>query len=760
MSAALPADIRRKRSKNTKASAILHSSFIILHQKNLLILIDPLTIERIKEAADIVDVVSEFVSLKRSGSNYKGLCPFHNDSNPSFYVSPSRGTCHCFTCGEGGDSVGFIMKHEQMNYVEALRWLANRYGIEIKETELTDEQRREKTEREAMFVVNNWAAEYYSDILYNDVDGRAVGLQYFRQRGFRDDIIRKFRLGFSPADKYAMPKKAKEKGYNLEIMEKASLCYKDSKGEMVDRFSGRAMFPWIGVSGNVVAFGGRVLDSRTKGVSQKYVNSSESPIYKKERELYGLFQAKKAIGSEDCVYMVEGYTDVISMHQCGIENVVANSGTALSKHQIHLLHRFTSNIVLLYDGDAAGIKAALRGTDMLLSEGMNVKVLLLPDGDDPDSFARKHNADYFKQYVEEHKTDFIEFKTRVLMEGQKDPYKRSEAINSIVKSVSVISDPIVRATYIKDCSVRLGINEQTLIVQMNDFIRANREEKRKEEERERLRRSNPDYQAPTAQPVNTPTAQPADAQTSTSASPQQTVSASSQQPAEDDPYADIPPEAFLPPEAFEPPSSGNSPVSISQTTVSTGTATTQQTYSSAKKQPKKEDVQTMLIQCVVRHGEKIIFEDAELDDGTTANVTVAQYVDSQLAQDNLQFTNPVYNQILAEVVAHSGEENFVAEKYFKVHPDYEVSKTAIDLTIDDVQLSKSYEMKYEQDTLREHVVHLVGDFFWETTASRISFLRTEIAHNASNPEKYGSCLKEYQQLIAFRQKLAKVLGRS
>ena len=723
-------------------------------------MIDRLTIERIKEAADIVDVVSEFVSLKRSGSNYKGLCPFHNDSNPSFYVSPSRGTCHCFTCGEGGDSVGFIMKHEQMNYVEALRWLANRYGIEVKETELTDEQRKEKTEREAMFVVNNWAAEYYSDILYNDVDGRAVGLQYFRQRGFRDDIIRKFRLGFSPADKYAMPKKAKEKGYNLEIMEKASLCYKDSKGEMVDRFSGRAMFPWIGVSGNVVAFGGRVLDSRTKGVSQKYVNSSESPIYKKERELYGLFQAKKAIGSEDCVYMVEGYTDVISMHQCGIENVVANSGTALSKHQIHLLHRFTSNIVLLYDGDAAGIKAALRGTDMLLSEGMNVKVLLLPDGDDPDSFAKKHNADYFKQYVEEHKTDFIEFKTRVLMEGQTDPYKRSEAINSIVKSVSVISDPIVRATYIKDCSVRLGINEQTLIVQMNDFIRANREEKRKEEERERLRRSTPDYQAPTAQPVNTPTAQPVDAQTSTSASPQQTVSASSQQPAEDDPYADIPPEAFLPPEAFEPPSSGNAPVSISQTTVSTGTATTQQTYSSAKKQPKKEDVQTMLIQCVVRHGEKIIFEDAELDDGTTANVTVAQYVDSQLAQDNLQFTNPVYNQILAEVVAHSGEENFVAEKYFKVHPDYEVSKTAIDLTIDDVQLSKSYEMKYEQDTLREHVVHLVGDFFWETTASRISFLRTEIAHNASNPEKYGSCLKEYQQLIAFRQKLAKVLGRS
>lgn len=723
-------------------------------------MIDRLTIERIKEAADIVDVVSEFVSLKRSGSNYKGLCPFHNDSNPSFYVSPARGTCHCFTCGEGGDSVGFIMKHEQMTYVEALRWLANRYGIEVQEAEMTDEQRREKTEREAMFVVNNWAAEYYSDILYNDVDGRAVGLQYFRQRGFRDDIIRKFRLGFSLADKHAMPRKAKEKGYNLEIMEKASLCYKDSKGEMVDRFAGRAMFPWIGVSGNVVAFGGRVLDSRTKGVSQKYVNSAESPIYKKDHELYGLFQAKKAIGSEDCVYMVEGYTDVISMHQCGIENVVANSGTALSRHQIHLLHRFTGNIVLLYDGDAAGIKAALRGTDMLLTEGMNVKVLLLPDGDDPDSFARKHNAEYFRQYVEEHKTDFIEFKTRVLMEGQTDPYKRSEAINSIVKSVSVIGDPIVRATYIKDCSVRLGINEQTLIVQMNDFIRANREEKRKEEERERLRRSNPDFQAANAQ-TNAATAGQTAVSQSTASAPQQPQNDTSTSPPSDgDPYADIPPEAFLPPEAFSPPADGNANSGNAAVVSTSTTSAPSQTYSGQKKVQKKEDVQTMLIQCVVRHGEKIIFENAELDDGTTTNVTVAQYVESQLAEDNLQFTNPVYNQILAEVVAHAGEENFVAEKYFKIHPDYEVSKTAIDLTIDDVQLSKSYEMKYEQDRLREHVVHLVADFFWETTASRISFLRTEIALNASNPEKYGSCLKEYQQLITFRKKLAKVLGRS
>lgn len=448
-------------------------------------MIDRLTIERIKESADIVDVVSEFVSLKRSGSNYKGLCPFHSDRNPSFYVSPSRGTCKCFTCGEGGDAVGFLMKHEQLSYPEALRWLAKRYNIEIQERELTDDQRKEQSEREGIFIVNKWTADYYHDILLNDVDGRAVGLQYFRQRGFRDDIVKRFQLGFATTDRYAMPRKAKDKGYSLEYLEKSGTCFKDNKGELVDRFSGRAIFPWIGVSGNVVAFGGRVLDARTKGVNQKYVNSPDSPIYHKDHELYGIFQAKRAIGKEDCVYMVEGYTDVISMHQCGIENVVANSGTALSVHQIRLLHRFTSNIVLLYDGDDAGIHAALRGTDMLLADGMNVKVLLFPDGDDPDSFAKKHNAEDFRKYIAEHQTDFIEFKTRVLLQGVTDPVKRSEAINSIVKSVSMIPDPIMRATYIKDCSSRLGINEHTLITTMNNHIRDYRDEKRKEEERER-----------------------------------------------------------------------------------------------------------------------------------------------------------------------------------------------------------------------------------------------------------------------------------
>jgi DNA primase len=436
------------------------------------------------DATNIVEVVSEFVSLRKSGANYKGLCPFHDDTTPSFYVSPARGICHCFTCGKGGNAVNFLMEHEQMTYPESLRWLARKYHIEIQERELSEEEKRQENERESMFIVNEWAAKYFQNILHHDVDGLAVGMQYFRSRGFRDDIIQKFQLGFDLPERNKLPETAIQEGYQREFLIKTGLCYERDHGELVDRFAGRAMFPWIGVSGKVVAFGGRVLDSRTKGVNQKYVNSPDSEIYHKERELYGIYQAKRAIAKEDRVYMVEGYTDVISMHQSGIENVVANSGTALSKYQIHLLHRFTSNSVLLYDGDAAGIHAALRGTDMLLAEGMNVKVLLLPDGNDPDSFARSHTAEEFRQYVEEHQMDFIEFKTDVLLKGVTDPIKRSEAINSIVFSVSVITDQIIRATYIHDCSVRLGIAEATLISTMNRFIREGQDEKIKEEQRQ------------------------------------------------------------------------------------------------------------------------------------------------------------------------------------------------------------------------------------------------------------------------------------
>lgn len=704
-----------------------------------------------------MDVVSEFVSLKRSGSNYKGLCPFHNDRTPSFYVSPTRGTCHCFTCGEGGDSVGFLMKHEQLTYPEALRWLAQRYGIEIEEKQLTDEQRKQQTEREGMFITNNWAAEYYSDILHNDVDGRAVGMQYFRQRGFRDDIIKKFRLGFAPADRYAMPRKAKEKGYNLAFLEQTGLCYKDNKEELVDRFSGRAMFPWVSVSGNVVAFGGRVLDQRTKGVNQKYVNSPDSPIYHKDHELYGIYQAKKAIGKEDFVFMVEGYTDVISMHQCGIENVVANSGTALSVHQIHLLHRFTSNIVLLYDGDDAGIHAALRGTDMLLAEGMNVKVLLLPDGDDPDSFARKHSADDFRKYVEEHQTDFIEFKTKVMLQGVTDPIKRSEAINSIVKSVSMITDQIVRATYIKECSSRLGISEQILITTMNNFIRNYRDEQRKEEER-----NNRALQRGQAQPAQGQ-AQTANPQPNTGQNTAQPAPAT--QPASsNDPYRDFPPDdAFLPPEAFSQPSQQGQAPQTTQQSAYVQQGTTTQTASTGRVGvvPGGDlSVQELLIQFVIRHGEEIVLENVETEDGATISLTVAELTQIDLANDSLSFDNPLCTQILEEAVAHSKEEGFKAEEYFIRHADYELSQLAIKLTEDPIQLTKSYQMSYDIDRLKAQLEHLLLDVRFEYVENRLVYVRQEMGLNSGDRDKYINLIAEFQQLQKMRMAIAKKLGRS
>lgn len=473
-------------------------------------MIDRPTIAKIMDATKIEEVVSEFVTLKKRGINYVGLCPFHNDSNPSFSVSPTRGICHCFTCGKGGNAINFLMELEQMTYPDALRWLAKKYKIEIQERELTNEEKQRESERESMFIVNDWAAKYFQDILLHDVDGIAIGMAYFRGRGFRDDIIRKFQLGFALPKRTALAEAAKAAGYNLKYLVDTGLCFKVDKDEagnksgedkVLDRFSGRAIFPWFSVSGKVVAFGGRVLDSRTKGISQKYVNSPDSVIYHKERELYGLYQAKKAIAKEDCVFMVEGYTDVISMHQCGIENVVANSGTALSVHQIRLLHRFTSNIVLLYDGDNAGIHAALRGTDMLLEEEMNVKVLFLPDGNDPDSFARSHSAEDFRRYIQENQTDFIQFKTDILLRGVTDPVKRSQAINSIVESISKIKNQITRASYITDCSHRLGVNEAIIVNALNNFVRNGMSEQVKAERRAAGLKDSPVAAAQQAQSV-------------------------------------------------------------------------------------------------------------------------------------------------------------------------------------------------------------------------------------------------------------------
>ena len=644
-------------------------------------MIDRATVDKIMDAVNIVDVVGEFVNLRKSGVNYKGLCPFHDDKTPSFMVSPARQICKCFSCGEGGNAINFLMKHEQITYPEALRWLAKKYNIEIQERELSDDEKREQSERESMFVVNEWACDYFHDILKNNVDGMAIGKQYFRSRGVRDDIIEKFKLGFALTKRDALVNEAKRKGYKEEFLVKTGLCIENEHG-VYDRFAGRAIFPWLNVSGKVVAFGGRKLDAATKGVQQKYVNSPDSEIYHKERELYGIYQAKKAIVKEDCVYMVEGYTDVIAMHQCGLENVVANSGTALSIYQIRLLHRFTPNIVLLYDGDEAGIHAAMRGTDMLLQEGMNVKVLLLPDGDDPDSFSRKHTAQQFKEYIEQHQTDFIEFKTDLLLKNVKDPVKRAEAINNIVRSVSVIPDPIVRATYITECSRRLDVNERTLISQTNKYIAGDKEEQRRIEERENRANS----QEPTAN---------------------------------------------------------------SQQIDNFGLHTQQEQVS---------EVERLIIQSVIRHGEEIIFEGLETDDGGTVNLNVAQYVDYDLSSDGLSFSSPLYNTILQEAVEHSAEPDFKAFNYFMQHPDPAISQLAAALGIDSHQLSKSFEMKTSEASLRQRVQHLILDFRLDIVSQQLKRIQQQMKEAGADMEKLRPLMDEYKEMLELRNALARQRG--
>ena len=645
-------------------------------------MIDRATVDKILDAAQIVDVVSEFVTLRKSGVNYKGLCPFHDDRNPSFMVSPAKNICHCFVCGKGGTPAGFLMEHEQITYPEALRWLAKKYNIEIVEKELTDEERQEQNERESMFIVNEWAKDWFHQTLKNDPDGIAIGKQYFRSRGIRDDIIEKFQLGYSPQKRDALALAAKKAGYKAEFLVKTGLCIENERG-LYDRYAGRAIFPWLNVSGKVVAFGGRVLDSRTKGVAQKYVNSPDSDIYHKERELYGIYQAKKAIVKEDRVFMVEGYTDVIAMHQAGVENVVANSGTALSIYQIKMLRRFTQNITLLYDGDEAGIHATMRGTDMLLAEGMNLKVLLLPDGDDPDSFARKHTATEFKEYIEKNSTDFISFKTRLTVEGITDPVKRSEAIGGIVKSISVIPDQILRSTYISELSQRMDIKEQTLLNSMNSMIRKDIEEKEKERDR------------------NT-------------------------QGATQSPAADSSPQAASMIPGLH---------SVDEQT---------------------REVERLLVQTIIRQGEKIIFEDVETDDGGTMNLTVAQYINFDLGADGLSFHEPLHNAILEEAVEHSGENGFKAEPYFLHHSDIGISSLATQLAIDRHQLGKGFQLKEREDGLRQYVLHLVLDFRYYYLGSREKEL---LAALKTSKDNYLETMKEYMRIKGLYDAVSKKLGR-
>ena len=726
---------------------------------------DQSTIDRIIDAADIVDVVSGYVTLRRAGASYKGLCPFHDDKTPSFYVSPSKGLCKCFSRGKGGNVVHFIMEEEQLSYYEALKFLAKKYGIEVEDRQLTDEERLQQNERESMFAVNEWASNYFHDTMMSTDDGRSIGLAYFRTRGFRDDIIEKFRLGFCLPSYDAMSKAAVKKGFREDFIVKTGLAFRRDDGTLRDRYRDRAIFPWFAVSGKIVAFGGRVLDARTKGVNQKYINSPESDIFHKSRELYGIFQAKKAIAKEDRVFMVEGYTDVISMHQCGIENVVANSGTALNVAQIKLLHRFTSNITLLYDGDSAGIHAALRGTDMLLAEGMHVKILLLPDGDDPDSFARKHTAEDFKAYIDAHQTDFIIFKTNLLMEeAGRDPIKRAQLISDIVKSIAVIPEEITRAVYIRETSQMLNVEERILL---------NETEKIRKQELERLARER-ERMKEAGDAASRPASVPSDV--ASSSAPQQIPENAVPSSVAGDAPAEIPPlpteiPADLYPNVAYPPQNGVPEALPPADSVPLPDAEPKPVYPEAQKTQADSskyfrnnrfiELEGLIMTLVVRYGEcEISGEDAE---GNAVSVKVVDYVCQELEGDGLQLQHPLYRQMLDEARNHSSEVDFKPSRMFLSSPSLEVSRTAADMLSERYQLSSLYakqEVPTEREQLDALIVHLMFDYKLAVVNAELKSTQEALRDPAvlADMDKCAAILKKNMMIKNIQQKLARHVG--
>lgn len=702
-------------------------------------MIDQATIDRILDAAQIVDVVSEFVTLRRRGVNYIGLCPFHNEKTPSFSVSPSKGLCKCFSCGKGGNVVHFIMEHEQLSYYEALKWLAKKYNIEIKERELTTEEKQAQSLRESLFVVNQFASEYFQNILYNDIDGQRIGMTYLRGRGFRDDIIKKFQLGFSTESHDALAKTAIQKGFKEDYLVKTGLCYRKDDGSLRDRFWGRVIFPVHTLSGKVVAFGGRVLSAATKNVQMKYVNSPESEIYHKSRELYGIYFAKQAIVRQDRCFLVEGYTDVISMHQSGIENVVASSGTALTSEQIRLIHRFTNNITMLYDGDGAGIKASLRGIDMLLEEGMNIKVCLLPDGDDPDSFARKHNATDYQAYINGHEVDFIRFKTNLLMEeAGKDPIKRASLISSIVKSISVIPDAIVRSVYIRECSQLLQMEEKILVEATAKLTEQAREAKFKEEQRKQYRAQQQTATAPTPPPSTNKEEQAPQVYPETAPLPELIPEVSSAEPEQLQPPFPV---DIVPPE-----DSYQSYIPV--------TGNEQKIFYEKEQE---------LMRVLIRYGEKVMCY-IENEDGEQLPFTVTECISSGLAEDELQFHDALHRRVLKEAETHIHDENFIAERYFIASPDPEISKLAVEMASDRYQLSKYHskgqKIVTDEERLYELVPRLLLDF-------KLAIVTEEMKHTlqalskpeiANDPQRCNEIMQRYKELHQTQSLMAQRAG--
>lgn len=671
-------------------------------------MIDRLTVDKILDAANIVDVVSDFVTLKRAGVNLKGLCPFHDDTTPSFMVSPAKNLCKCFACGEGGSPVHFIMKHEQLSYPDALRYLAKKYGIEIQEKELTKEELESRNDRDSMFIVNEWACNWFQNELNNTTDGRSIGLAYFHGRGFRDDILKKFQVGFSPNSKeHTLAADAQKAGYlekfltntpnekDTKLSIGTGLCLKNEQdGKLRDRFRGRVMWPIFTMSGRVAGFGGRVLDAATKGVNVKYMNSPESLVYSKRRELFGLFQAKEAIRKQDLCYLVEGYTDVMAMHQQGVENVVASSGTALTNEQIRLIHRMTNNITVIFDGDEAGIHASERGIDMLLAEGMNVKLLLLPDGDDPDSFARKHSATEYQQYLKDNQVDFVDYKTSHLMDNAKDdPNKLGQLIHNVSESIAVIPDEITRVLYIRQAAQKLHMEERLITNAVQKQIQRLRKEKRKEQEREARR--------------------------------------------------NVPQNLDAGPEKVEP--------ILQDILVST------ETQASAIQKGNSREF--TLMQMIVRHGEKFMSKMVD-EEGNEVPLTVIEYIYYSLADDGIKLSDPLYEHILSEGLCHIKDDGFIAEHFFVNHPDADINKLAADLCMDDEPLSRLHGELPSDERLDEIVPNLMASLKLGIVQDELKVIinKTKKPEIKNNKDELRALMSAFNEKSKLAKELAKECG--
>ena len=704
-------------------------------------MIDRLTVDRILDTANIVDVVSDFVTLKRSGANLKGLCPFHDDRTPSFMVSPAKNICKCFACGVGGRPVDFIMKHEQLSYYDALRYLAKKYGIEIQERELTDEEKQSQTDRDSMFILNDWAKDWFQNQLNNSPMGRAVGMAYFHNRGFRDDIIARFQLGFCPDQpNQSLAQDALKAGYQEKYLTNTinqkdprlslgtGLCLKNDNGTLRDRFRGRVIWPIFTVSGRVAGFGGRVLDSATKGVNVKYLNSPESIIYSKRKELFGLYQAKEAIRKRDLCYLVEGYTDVMAMHQHGVENVVASSGTALTTEQIRLIHRMTNNITVIYDGDEAGIHASERGIDMLLAEGMNVKLLLLPDGDDPDSFARKHTATEYQQYLSKHQTDFIQYKTAHLMQTAKDdPNLMGKLVHSIAASIAAIPDEITQVAYTRQASQILQMEERLIANAVLKQRRAIEEEKRRDSEREARRAS---YQ------TGTPLAEQQQSQTGTPNSTSiHTGNTLTEEAQPTPPYAT--PQHSAHSEA-DSKASNVAPRNISQAEINR---------------------ERELMRLLMTKGETIVCI-TENEDQQDIKLTAFEFVSNGLQEDNIQLFSPLYNRILDEGLKHLHDEGFTAERFFAHHPDTQISTLTFELTEDKEPLSKIHSDAPEEQRYDDNVIMLVNSIKLYHAKMEAASLCEKLKriNPKANPEEYRQLFQNYVLKDSQVKRLAKECG--